>query len=592
MKIKLHAFFILAFSILLLTCKKSDVSGPQTEVPDFQNRVVASASGFVTDENNAAVAGAQVSMGGYSSYTDEFGYFSFNNVPVVKNAGVIKVTHYGYFAGIRTFTAEEGKDAFVRIRLSPKTEVGNIDAASGGTATDLNGLSVSLPADGVVDAQSGAAYSGPVSVFARWLDPSSREIFSTMPGDLRAIDAAGSLRLLITYGMAAVELRGAGGQLLQIAPGKKSLLTFPMPAHMLANAPSMIPLWYFDEEKGLWSEEGRATKNGNIYSGEVSHYSFWNLNIPTQVVNFQARLTDGSGAPVSGAFVKIYKTDDPMAVGTGFTNSSGYVSGGIPANADLVFEVYSNIQCTDVSFTQNVATGSFPVNFGDVVLPGQRVAKVHGSVENCGFAPIQQGFVVLNVGGYNYRHDVDSNSSFSFVTPLCGSNGQATILAVDLMNLQQSNAVHFTITPGDNEVPALRACGISALEFVQVTFRDTTYTITSPSEIFTASGPPTANLLRLETGFNVDTVYNVSSYIFMDRLGMAVGSTHVLYDAWFSNAGYIPPNATTGNTSPVTITEFGTIGEFMSGYFSYDFFTAEGAPFGTMHYTFRFRRAF
>lgn len=41
-----------------------------------------------------------------------------------------------------------------------------------------------------------------------------------MPGDLRGIDTDGYMKGLTTYGMAAVELTGAGGESLQIADGK------------------------------------------------------------------------------------------------------------------------------------------------------------------------------------------------------------------------------------------------------------------------------------------------------------------------------------------------------------------------------------
>ncbi|RYZ40978.1 MAG: carboxypeptidase regulatory-like domain-containing protein, partial [Sphingobacteriales bacterium] len=183
MKAKFPGLLLLLLAALFFTCKKNDITRTdQTEVPDFQNRVTYSASGFVTDENNAAVEGATVKMGTSTTLTDEFGYFSFTDVQVVKNAGVITVKRNGYFNGIRTVTAEEGKPAFVRIKLSPKTIIGNIDAAAGGIVAGTNGLSVSLPPQGVVEAGSGATYTGPVNVFARWLDPSSSDILNTMPG--------------------------------------------------------------------------------------------------------------------------------------------------------------------------------------------------------------------------------------------------------------------------------------------------------------------------------------------------------------------------------------------------------------------------
>src|SRR5699024_8225092 len=104
MKIKIHALIIFLFSALFFcACKKNDLGVDlPAELPDFSTRITASASGFVTDENDLPVAGALVKMGTGTTTTDEFGFFQFRNGQVVKNAGVITVTRSGYFTGTRT----------------------------------------------------------------------------------------------------------------------------------------------------------------------------------------------------------------------------------------------------------------------------------------------------------------------------------------------------------------------------------------------------------------------------------------------------------------------------------------------------------
>lgn len=116
-----------------------------------------------------------------------------------------------------------------------------------------------------------------------------------MPGDLRGISTDGSLKTLTTYGMAAVELTGALGELLQIAPGQKASLTMPIPVAILSNAPATIPLWSFDEAKGLWKEEGQAIKTGSNYVGDVSHFSFWNCDVPNNYVQFNCTVKNSDG---------------------------------------------------------------------------------------------------------------------------------------------------------------------------------------------------------------------------------------------------------------------------------------------------------
>ncbi|HCF63216.1 MAG TPA: hypothetical protein DEU93_02765, partial [Chitinophagaceae bacterium] len=253
---------LLLCCIAFYSCKKSDSLGGETP-PDLVSRVSASANGFVTNELYQPVQGATVKMGASTTTTDEFGFFEIINAQVVKNAAVITVQQPGYFNAIKTFAVESGRKHQTRIQLIPRVVIGSIDAATGGVASDANGMKVELPAAGVVNATTGVAYTGIVQVAAHWIDPSSSALTATMPGDLRALNSEGLMRTLITYGMIKVELTGSGGEKLQIANGKKSKLTFPLPATMSGSAPASIPLWYFDEDKGLWIEEGAATRVGN-----------------------------------------------------------------------------------------------------------------------------------------------------------------------------------------------------------------------------------------------------------------------------------------------------------------------------------------
>ena len=234
------------FSMLFLwSCQKNiddSFIDSTNQIPNLTTKVNSSVSGFVTDENNAAVIGATVNVGTSTTTTDKFGYFSVKNVDVVKTAAVVTVTKQGYFKGIKTYTAIANKSAFFRIKLIPKTTSGSINATTGGNVTLTNGLIVSLPANAVVNAASGAAYTGSVSVTAYWINPTGADVNAVMPGDLRGLTTAGAIKTLQSFGMAAVELTGASGELLQIATGKKATLTFPIPSSLSATAPANIPL--------------------------------------------------------------------------------------------------------------------------------------------------------------------------------------------------------------------------------------------------------------------------------------------------------------------------------------------------------------
>lgn len=340
---------LLIFTLSIFFSCQKDISneggGAIVTPPDLSTKVSSSISGFVTDENDAAVMGAIVQFGTSTITTDKYGYFEAKNVQVVKEAAVVTVTRPGYFKGIKTYIAKEGKAAFFRIKLLPKIIAGTISAASGGTVTLSNGLSVKLPAGGIVNATTNAVYTGTVNVAATWIMPTDPDLNRIMPGDLRGINTDGALKLLQTFGMAAVELTGSGGELLQIANGQKATLSLTIPPSLITSAPTTIPLWYFDEAKGLWKEEGTATKSGNNYVGDVGHFSFWNCDTPGGFVQFDCTLKNSAGNPLPYVLVKI------TVVGTnvwsyGYSDSLGYVGGGLPLNSNLLLEIIPNLGCS------------------------------------------------------------------------------------------------------------------------------------------------------------------------------------------------------------------------------------------------------
>src|SRR6186997_1544671 len=111
--IKVTWILTLIVAIFVISCKKDVTDNtPVNELPDLVSKVNSSVSGFVTDEANAAIAGAMVLVGTQTIITDDYGFFEIKNVDVVKTAAVVTVTKSGYFKGIKTYIAEDGKSAF------------------------------------------------------------------------------------------------------------------------------------------------------------------------------------------------------------------------------------------------------------------------------------------------------------------------------------------------------------------------------------------------------------------------------------------------------------------------------------------------
>lgn len=574
---KISSFASIAAIILATSCQKelnSDAIILGGNNADLTTRVNASVSGFVTNENNEAVAGATVKFGTTTVMTDEYGYFRFGLNSVIKNAAIVTVTYPGYFKGIKTFIAGEGKSAFLRIQLLPKTSAGSFNAAAGGTVALPNGLSISFPANAISDFSSSnnAPYSGTVQVAVHWLNPTAPNLAEIMPGDLRGIDEAGSLKILQTYGMAAVELTGSAGQVLNIATGQSATVTFPLPSAIAGNAPTNIPLWSFDENLGLWKQEGSATKSGNTYVGTVSHFSFWNCDVPNNYVQLNCTIVDSDGAPVSYAWVKIYEVGNPYNAGYGITDSSGYVAGAVPGNTSLKLEVYTDFTCGSPAYTQTFSTTNVDLSLGSITIPvtNLNVSNVSGTVTDCSNAPVTNGYLIMMKNGSYYRYTLDNAGSFDFSMIICNNSENVNFIAEDRNSNQQSTPLNYTINAGTNVVGNLQACGVTTQQFYNYTVNGVSSSMTAPGDSIMMYVNPQVTPSQLvvsgmSTTSSGGTTLTRYSSISMDMTGIAAGSTQLMTQYYCSD---ITDSTNISTAINVNITEYGAVGEYISGNYS------------------------
>ena len=561
--------FLLITILFFVSCQKevSGIGGTAT-LPDLSTKINSSITGFVTNDNNEAVIGATVTAGSSIASTDRYGYFELKNASVVKDAAVVTVSQPGYFNAIKTYIATVNKSAFFRIQLINKVITGSIDAATGGTVTLNNGLSVLIPSNAVINKATGVAYTGTVNIATHWLDPTSPRLNSFMPGDLRGITTAGSIKMLATYGMAAVELTGASGELLQIATGKKATLTFPVPTGISAKAPASIPLWYFDEIMGLWKQQGSAAKTGNTYVGDVSHFSYWNCDWPfADAVSFSCTVVDANGQSLPNVSIDIYYTNaDTVTNFTGchgYTDSSGYLSGAIPANAHLKIEVNNYYGGCNSPYSQLFSTTNNSIAFGNIVISGQFTSFVTGNVTTCNNAPVTNGYVVYYQNDYPSRVSINNAGSFSFTTFRCANNPVINLIAQDINAQQQSNLTPFTLVAGNNNIGTLAACG-TITSYVNYTLDGSSYSLTVPSQLYQGIDPQVNPDKEMIIAYG-DISGGTTNFDFTYS-GIGVNSHQQLLH--FSSTSL--SDSLTSITTPiaVNITEYGAVNQFMAGNFS------------------------
>ena len=548
--------------------------------------ITAILQGNILDENNQPAAGVSITAGRKTATTNASGYFRIVSALLDKKTSLVVAEKAGYFKGLRVFAATSGTNQVV-IKLVKKTLAGTVSATNGGMATLANGAKILLPANGVVTASTGVAYTGDVTVYAAYIDPSASDISETVPGSFAANDKTGKRVTLSSYGMMAVELTSATGDKLQIKTGLAATLTTPIPLVSIASAPATISLWSINDSTGLWKEEGTATKQGNNYVGDVSHFSFWNCDQPLNAVYLSMTLHTPDSLPVVYSLVKITRSGTGFQTSAyGYTDSLGQVSGMVPANESLLLEILD--PCYNVVYTKTLAALTQNTDLGIITVASSSYLNTFkGTLLNCSGLPVTNGYAFISIDNIVRYAAVDSLGNFDVTFITCVSSGSAAqVIGVDNTTQQQGSVATITLTSPVTNAGSITACGTSSVQYINYKLDNVTYNITSAAnDSITAysSGLGTANPTTYIMG---NSISNNSNSIYFSAAAGALGTFALqqLTVGNFSSVALIPP-------FNITFTQFATtVGSFYEGSFSGSF--SDSSVIHTINSNFKIRRSF
>ena len=592
---RLNRLSIILFAGILFiagSCKKNysveEYTGIPPEVPsDPSIKINTSVAGFIIDENNQPVGGARITAGSGQAFTDEFGYFKISNVLLGKMAGFITITKAGYYKNIRTFEPVVDKETFLRTRLLTKNETGTFPASSGGSATTTDGAKIVFSAGSLISDSTNIPYNGTVHVSAKTIDVNkTSDMQLSAPGDNRGVNTDGNLRALKPAATIVVELTGDNGEKLQLATGKTATLTIPIAASATGATPATIPLWSLNENTGLWKQESTATKNGNAYTGEVSHFSFWEGADPTALVGFRAQVVNTALQPLANVPVRISQAGATYNSRFGYTDANGMINGSIPANTPLILDIVT--PCAIPAYSYNFTTANSNLDLGTLTGNlGQSLVTISGTANNCAGQPVTNGYVQTYDGGFYNRINI-VNGSFSFAGIAC-TNLPVKYIVVDKTTSQQTQPQTFNLVAGANNLGVSTACGTSSVSTLTYIFDGVTHVVTEPADTMAAFS--FNNFITNIIQMNIPGGGSGSPRIsFEISGGYSLGSDHFTGDLWFPTF----PSGRGRLAAPVavTLTEYGNTGGFISGSFSadnvQDFDNASSVH--TISVTFRVRR--
>lgn len=351
MKTSKLLWLALLFSALFtVSCSDDDNKGGNTPPPSGGevNGEMKSLQlkGYVHDADGQPLAGVTVTSGTSKTQTDAAGLFALNKLDVVSSRPLVRFAKSGYFDVVRSFKANSGDEWEVIMcsKSDGSMSTSAVYEADEARTISVGDMRIDMPENGYMTDSNGKPYSGTVHSDMVYLDPNNEHFAEMMPGgDLAAVRADNTPAQLLSYGMTAVSMTDDNGNKLQLKEGSTARLTFPVPQGMEASLPASIPLWSFDETKGVWVEEGSAQLQGNVYVGTVSHFSWVNLDYPESQGTVQGYVKDQFGNPISGVRVSVGQVMSPT-----LTNAQGYYKQDVPANVDFNITVkpkyYGNYQ--------------------------------------------------------------------------------------------------------------------------------------------------------------------------------------------------------------------------------------------------------
>lgn len=390
-------------------------------------------SGIVRDASGTPIEGVSIVSGSSSATTNTDGFFEFDQIQVVSvpnDRSVVRFSKAGYFDVVRSMDADDdaadGASWEVVMCKKENNDFTSIKTYSSSSNQTLQAgeMKIDMPQDGYKVDGTGLSYTGKVKSEMVYLDPNNERFSEMMPGgDLAAVRSDNSSAQLVSYGMTDLNMYAENGDKLQLKDGSKAKLTFPIPAGMGENPPASIPLWSFNEKTGLWEEEGSAALQGNVYVGEVAHFSWVNLDYPEKQGTVYGYVKDDTGKVLPGVRLSI-----GQLLASTVSKSDGYYSHEVPANTAFSITV-KDLYYGGIDQKVSVKVPAlFPGERRQVDITLPHLVRVYGKVMNERGDGIRSSVWVQTEKAKTEVLQTDKDGNFNVYVPK-DMKGKATVYA-------------------------------------------------------------------------------------------------------------------------------------------------------------------
>ena len=347
--------FIVLLTVLLISCEDKGIEGRYTDTqltpasnpinevskPNYAYQI----SGEVQDIYGQPISGVKVTLGDVSTTTLNDGrYVIIPNTS--SNTGIINFTHNEYATQIKNVSLD-GKSPRTVLATMKKWDAKETLINGKRNIIITDNVKIDFPKN-VKFIKNNAQITGNPSINVCSIDPSIKAQRKAFPGDFSGRRSDGTFTPVESVGLFSLKLLN-NGENVNIDPSTPVEVTFDVPSGITANVGDLIPLWWFNEEIGLWIEEGTAlverdSHNNLIARGNVSHFTWWNCDIPSTTSCIKGRiiLPPNTNIPMSAIAIEAdgvnyYSTSEAIP------DNDGYFCLNVEAGAQFTLSVYSYV---------------------------------------------------------------------------------------------------------------------------------------------------------------------------------------------------------------------------------------------------------
>jgi len=336
-------FFAITMVFIISSCDSNETSGSESTTAQDTNNVTV----LVKSYDGALLTGVTVSVDETSGVTDSEGKAQLNiETSEDQQQIIVNASEDGFITQSVVIAKLDETTVQILMRTVEETiSITNIEDEQIITGEKL-GSQISLPTNALINTDGDVAEGNVTLQLTPW-DVQNTDI-TAMLGNGQAINDNNENVELISAGMISIDFSDSDGNHLQLASGTTADIQMDLTQTSINNqtlsAGDTIPLWHFDETKGLWIEEGEGTviesdtsSTGLAISATVEHFSTWNWDYELSnddSINVSCLLTDGT-ATACNVIANV-----TLADGSTFTKSSSIPSQGtdiiyLPSNATI-----------------------------------------------------------------------------------------------------------------------------------------------------------------------------------------------------------------------------------------------------------------